>query len=69
MNDPTMTITVEGMSCDGCARSVRAALLTIDGVTEAQADPQTGTTHVRATREIDRAQLAAALEEAGFSLR
>ncbi len=69
MSTSTMDIHVEGMTCDGCARSVRAALLAIDGVTDAKADPETGATQLHVTHEIERAQLASALEEAGFSLR
>lgn len=64
-----MTIEVDGMTCDGCARSVRAALLGVAGVTEATADAQTGVTTVEVTHDVPREQLAHALEEAGFNLR
>lgn len=64
-----MTIEVEGMTCDGCARSVRAALRAVDGVGDASANPQTGMTELELTHEVDRKALAEALEGAGFSLR
>ena len=40
------TITVSGMTCDGCERAVENALRTVEGVRKAEADNESGTVEV-----------------------
>lgn len=64
----TTTITVEGMSCSGCAHSVRAALTHIPGVVEVNVDVTNGTVTIASDTPVDNADIRAAVEEAGYSL-
>ncbi len=56
---------VEGMTCGGCARSVRQALEAVPGVTVVRVvagEP----VQVRLEEEVGRDQMTAAVERAGF---
>ena len=64
----TTTITVEGMSCSGCANSVRAELTHIPGVVEVDVDVTNGTVTIASDTPVDAAAIRAAVEEAGYSL-
>lgn len=64
----TTTITVEGMSCSGCANSVRAELTHIPGVVEVNVDVTNGTVTIASDSPVDSAAIRAAVEEAGYSL-
>ena len=59
---------VAGMTCDHCERSVREELTELPGVREVTADHITGRVEVTSTEPLDRAAVAAAVEEAGYSL-
>lgn len=61
------TLTVEGMSCDGCERSVTDALESVAGVEGAEADRESDTATVRGDADVD--ELVAAVEEAGYQAR
>lgn len=61
----TMTLTVEGMSCEHCEQSVEEALEGVEGVTAADADREEGQAAVEG--EADAAALVAAIEDAGYS--
>lgn len=65
----TQTLNIDGMTCGGCARAVRAALSEVAGVLTVEADPDAGTAVVTTDREIPRDAYAAAVEEAGFTLK
>lgn len=58
---------VDGMSCDGCARSVTNAVLRLDAAATVEVSLKDGTVAVASTRP--RADLAAAIETAGFDVR
>jgi copper chaperone CopZ len=59
------TIAVEGMSCEGCERTVEAALRGVDGVTDATADRTADSAAVEG--DADPAALVGAVEDAGYS--
>lgn len=62
------TITVEGMSCAGCANSVRAELTHIPGVVGVDVDLSNGTVTIDSDSPVDPAAIREAVEEAGYSL-
>lgn len=59
--------TVEGMTCGHCEASVVEEVSEIDGVTSVTADHKTGAVTVTGAG-FTREQVAAAVEEAGYSL-
>ncbi len=61
----SITLTVDGMSCEHCEQSVREALEGVAGVTGAEVDRERGQATVEG--EADTAALVAAVEEAGYS--
>jgi copper chaperone CopZ len=64
----TTTITVEGMTCGGCANSVRAELTHIPGVVDVDIDLSNGTVVIASDSPVDDAAIRAAIEEAGYEL-
>jgi copper chaperone CopZ len=60
--------TVSGMTCGHCVASVTEEISGIDGVTEVAVDLPTGAVTVTADQPLDRAQVRAAVEEAGYQL-
>ena len=64
----TTTVTVEGMSCGGCANSVRAELTHIPGVAEVDVDVTNGTVTIASDAPVDAAAIRAAVEEAGYTV-
>ncbi|MDL9935215.1 heavy-metal-associated domain-containing protein [Gordonia sp. ABSL1-1] len=62
------TYTVTGMTCGHCAASVREEIEEITGVTDVAVSVDTGAVEITSDREIDRAQVAAAVTEAGYRL-
>jgi copper chaperone len=58
------TITVTGMSCDGCERSVEEALNSVDGVTSVSVDRTTDSATIEG--ETDTETVIAAVEDAGY---
>ena len=63
-----ITVTVTGMTCGHCVASVREEVGGIDGVTSVDVDLASGRVTVEADRPIARADLAAAVDEAGYRL-
>lgn len=61
------TYTVEGMSCDHCARSVAEEVAEVGGVDDARVDLTSGRLTVAGTGYSD-ADVAAAVEEAGYKV-
>jgi copper chaperone CopZ len=61
----TTTISVEGMSCEHCERSVEEALRGVGGVTDASADREAG--RARVEGDADAAALVRAVEDAGYA--
>jgi copper chaperone len=63
----TETYSVVGMTCDHCARSVRAEVGALPGVTEVHVDLPSG--QVTVTSEgLGTSQVRGAVEEAGYEL-
>lgn len=60
----TIEITVEGMTCQGCAGKVRGALEGTDGVAGAEVDHETGVVQVRPDGTVPAEDLEFALDEA-----
>jgi len=60
-----MQFHIESMTCGGCARGVTKAVHSVDPAAEVKADPATHTVEVTTTAL--RAQVAAALTDAGFA--
>jgi len=67
MTDLTLPIT--GMTCGGCVRSVTAVLQALPGVESVSVTLTPGQARVRFDEaQISTAQLAAAVEDAGFDI-
>ena len=62
-------VTVAGMTCQHCVMSVSEEIGEIDGVSAVDVALDSGAVTVLADREVGRAELAAAVTEAGFELR
>ncbi len=75
MSERTLSIEIDGMSCDGCVASVTRVLSRLPGVrvlkvavgsAQVAVDAPTGDVDATASRERD---LAGAIEKAGFTTR
>ena len=62
------TFTVTGMTCDHCRRAVTQEISAVDGVESVDVDLSSGTVTVSTARPVDRAEIAAAVDEAGYVL-
>ena len=59
---------VVGMTCDHCARAVRAEVGAIEGVTDVAVDVAAGVVRVTAEQPVPFTALRDAVEEAGYAL-
>lgn len=64
----TQRITVEGMTCGHCVAAVREEISQLPGVTAVEVDLDSGRVEVAAAGPIDAAALAAAVDEAGYTI-
>lgn len=62
------TFQVSGMTCAHCERAVTDEISRIAGVEGVAVDLASGTVTVHAARPIDRADVADAVDEAGYTL-
>lgn len=62
----SQTIRINGMSCDGCERTVQEAIQSVPGVDEVEVDHTTGTASV--TGDGDSQEIHAAIEAAGYEI-
>ena len=62
------TFQVTGMTCDHCQRAVTDEISRIPGVQGVAVDLDTGSVTVTATQPVDRANVALAVGEAGYTL-
>ena len=63
----TTTIKVGGMSCGGCVKSVTGVLAALDGVAKAEVSLEKAQAVIEYdAAKLSRAQLAQAIEDAGF---
>ncbi len=64
----TSTYTVVGMTCSHCVNSVGSEIKQIPGVTDVQVDLASGAVTVTSDQPVDRADIATAVDEAGYVL-
>ena len=64
----TTTYSVTGMTCSHCVNSVSAEIRQIPGVTEVKVDLATGAVTVTGEQPADDEAVAAAVDEAGYTL-
>jgi len=64
----TQTISVEGMTCDHCARAVTRELTKLAGVERVDVDLANGAVTVSSDQPVDSMAVAAAIEEAGYEV-
>lgn len=62
------TVSVRGMTCGHCERAVTAEVGRVDGVRDVVVDLAAGTVTVTVDHPVDRAEIAAAVDEAGYTL-
>lgn len=60
----SLTLTVEGMSCEHCERAVVEALEAVEGVTGASADHEADVAEVEGAADTE--ELVAAVADAGY---
>lgn len=61
-------VTVTGLTCQHCVRSVAEEVATIDGVSAVDVRLETGLLTVLADRDVERDEIEAAVVEAGYEL-
>jgi copper ion binding protein len=64
----TTTFQVTGMTCGHCQRAVTEEIGRITGVSGVSVDLVSGSVTVTATTPVDRAEVAHAVDEAGYTL-
>ncbi len=64
----TTTFRVTGMTCGHCQRAVTEEISRIPGVQGITVDLPTGSVTVAVTQPVDRADVAHAVDEAGYTL-
>jgi copper chaperone CopZ len=64
----TTTFQVQGMTCGHCERAITQEISRVDGVQGVVVDLPSGTVTVSASGPVDRADIAAAVDEAGYAL-
>jgi copper chaperone CopZ len=64
----TATFQVTGMTCGHCQRAVAEEINQVVGVHGVTVDLATGSVTVTAEQPVDRADIAAAVDEAGYTL-
>jgi copper chaperone CopZ len=62
------TFAVAALECAHCRRAIAEEVAAVPGVDSVTVDPATGTVTVTTSVPLDRADIAAALEEAGHRL-
>jgi copper chaperone CopZ len=63
-----ISVTVKGMTCEHCVRAVTEELQALDGVSDVIVTLSSGDVALTSERELTRAEIAAAIEEAGYAL-
>ena len=64
----TTTFRVEGMTCDRCRTAVTSEISAVLDVERVTVDIESGTVTVSATQPVDRSDIAAAVDGAGYTL-
>jgi copper chaperone len=68
MSSTTTVYNVTGMTCAHCVSAVTEEVGALEGVSDVQVDLETGQVTVASDRPLDRAAVAAAVDEAGYQL-
>ncbi|WP_435197696.1 heavy-metal-associated domain-containing protein [Natronomonas sp. EA1] len=63
-----MTISVTGMSCNGCEQNVETALQNLDGVSRVDADHEADTADVVLVDGVSDDDVNAAIEQTGYDV-
>ncbi|CAM3938058.1 heavy metal-associated domain-containing protein [Nocardia ninae] len=63
-----ITVTVTGMTCGGCATSVRDGIGRVSGVDTVTIDLPTGQVTVESAAPIERDTIVAAIDQAGYTV-
>lgn len=64
-----VTINIDGMTCQGCAKRVAKALQEVPGVAEATVSLEARSATVSTSTPVEPALLAAAVEKKGYTAR
>ena len=64
----TETFRVEGMTCDHCRNAVTTEVSAVPGVQAVTVDVKAGTVTVSADQPVNQSDIAAAVDEAGYTL-
>lgn len=62
------TLTVQGMTCGGCAKSVERAINELTGISSVAVDWQAGQVVVSHDDTVSQADIIGAIEDAGFDV-
>ena len=62
------TLSVTGMSCNGCEQNVETALQRLDGVSRVKADHQDETVDIVVDGDVSDTDLTTAIEGAGYDV-
>lgn len=62
------TLTVAGMSCNGCEQNVESALKNIEGVSRVEADNERNTVEIVVEDDVPSDDIHAAIEQAGYDV-
>ena len=63
-----LDLKIEGMTCGHCEMSVGKELSKLAGAHDVKVSAQEGSAHLTVDDSVDQAQVAAAVEEAGYKL-
>lgn len=61
-----LTLSVPDISCEGCAKSIKAVLGTLPGIGDVQVDVPAKSVTLRYCEQVTRDAITQALDEAGF---
>ena len=64
----TTEYTVEGMTCGHCAQAVTTEIKKLTGVSDVRVTVETGTVAVDSDASLEASAVAAAVDEAGYTL-
>lgn len=62
------TVSVTGMSCNGCEQNVKNALRNLEGVNRVEADHEANTVELAAEDDVTDDDVEAAIEHAGYDV-
>jgi copper chaperone len=62
------TVTVSGMTCRHCVNAISEELGALNGVTSVDVTLSSGIVTLRSDHELSRAEIAAAVDEAGYAI-